>query len=131
MEKAINTAEAFTEDSFKITGRGIVLELKHQQEGLPKGTSLIAPERGKSWEVKARILFSAAADQQRVFEVEHVEFALLSFSDQEKRKQSIANIRAKEAENIYQYLIPPIDHDDKPEHGEKLTITLTPPVAAD
>lgn len=118
----MNQAIALTENSFKITGRGIILELKHTQKGLAKATKLISENTDKVWKVKARILFDHAVEEQKIFETESTEYALVRFESPEKRQESIDAIKERESQNIYQYLVEPIGHEDKPKQGEKLNL---------
>lgn len=115
-------ATAITEESFKVTGRGIVLELQHRKEGLSKDTTLISENSGKNWIVKVRILFDHAVHEQRLFENESTDYMFIKFNSLEKRQASINEIKERESNNIYQYLVQPIDHDEKPKQGEKLNI---------
>ena len=115
-------AIALTENSFNITGLGMIVDLQHSQLGLKKKTILTSKQSGLSWEVKARVLFDHAVDKQIVFDSESVEFMLLKFSSTEKKEESILNIRSKESQKIFQYYLKPIEHSSKPEDKEKLVI---------
>ncbi|MGB3465577.1 MAG: hypothetical protein WBA74_09915 [Cyclobacteriaceae bacterium] len=103
----MNQAQALTKNSFKISGRGIVLELRHSENGLAKGTELVAEKSGRTWKVIARILFDHAVGEQKVFEVESVDFILLKYRSTEKRQQSLNEMKERESQNIYQYLVEP------------------------
>lgn len=115
-------AIAITADSFKITGRGIFLELQHSEQGLTKDTTLISENSEKKWLVKVRVLFEHAVHEQRLFENESTDYILMKFNSLEKRQASINAIKEREFNNIYQYLVQPVDHDEKPKQGEKLNI---------
>lgn len=119
----IDEAIAFVEDSFKITGRGIIIALQHNQEGLKRETRLESLATGHIWEVKARIIFDHTENEQKRFDYENIEFMLLSFKTIEDRNKSKTKILLKEASNLYQYLVVPISHDMKPENKERLKIT--------
>lgn len=120
----MKTAEAITKTSFNITGRGVVLELKHWENGLPKETELTSQKSGLKWKVVARVLFDHAVQEQQIFESESSEYMLLRFDNQEKEVQSINEIKEREAQNVYLYLLKPVGHDGKPEEGEKFIICL-------
>ena len=120
----MNTAIAICKESFSITGRGIILELIHNTNGLHLGTVLTSKKTKKQWELKARILFDHAVDIQRVFNNEQTEFASVNFSTMEKREESRKKIKEKEDNNTYQYMIKPMEHSEKPEDGEELIINL-------
>ena len=113
---------AICKESYEITGRGIVLELKHNEPGLNHGTILQSSKTKLKWELDSRIIFDHAADIQKAFENEPVNFMLIKFSDNTKREESRQKIKNKELENIYQYLIKPINHSEKPIDGEELII---------
>ncbi len=115
-------AIAYTENSFKITGRGIVLELKHSEEGLSDGTKLVSEKSDKVWKVKARILFDHAVHEQKLFENEVTEYMLMTFKSAKLKQESIHQIKERESQKIYQYFISPINHEVKPEHAERLEI---------
>ena len=116
-------AIAVTKNSFKLTGRGIVINLQHFQNGLKKGTVLTSQKSGLSWEVIARILFDHAAGNQIVFENEQVEYLLLNFDNSVKRDKSLKDIQMQEFNNVFQYYLKPIKHSEKPLEKEELTIT--------
>lgn len=118
MDRAI----AIIKDSFKITGRGIILELKHYRDGLSINTRLTSEKSGLEWVIIARVLFDHAIDQQKIFENEKFEFALLRFESQEKRRNSIKRIKNRESQNIFQYVVKPLNHNQKSEEGEELII---------
>lgn len=121
-EGIMEIAEMIVENSFEISGRGIVLELRHHLKGLPKETELVEEKSGHIWKVEARVLFDHAVHLQRVFDNEYADFMLLRFEDKESRERSLHNIENKEAQNIYQYLLSPSGHNEKPESGTKLRI---------
>lgn len=116
-------AIALTENSFNITGLGIMVELQHLRLGLKKGTVLTSEQSGLSWEIKARVLLDHAIDEQTVFDSETAEFMLLKFSTIEKKEESIKNIKTRESQNIFQYYLKPIEHSSKPQEKEKLRIS--------
>ncbi|MEP0265687.1 hypothetical protein [Dokdonia sp.] len=116
------TTLAIIEDSFKITGIGILLELKHNQLGLAESTKLISEKSGKIWIIKTRVLFDHAVDEQQIFKIESTNYMHLNFRSVEKKQASIERVKERESNNIYQYLVEPIDHNEKPEQGEKLKI---------
>lgn len=118
----MNITTALTANSFPITGRGHIVELQHHEAGLPTGTVLTSVASGLSWEVRARILFDHATEHHTYFENEAVEFVLLRFSSPESLAASLQAIAEAEHRKLYRYLIQPIGHGQKPQHGEELTI---------
>lgn len=115
-------AIALTKNSFKITGRGIVIELQHFQHGLGRGTVLTSQQSGLSWKVKARILFDHAEGKQVIFENEPTEYLLLKFDSSAKRSKSLEDIRMKESNHVFQYFLKPLEHSEKLLEGEELII---------
>ena len=116
------TTLAIIEDSFTITGIGIILELKLNQAGLAESTELISKKSEKVWRIKTRVLFNHAVHEQQIFEIESTNYMHLNFRSVEKRQASIERVKERESNNIYQYLVEPIDHNEKPEQGERLKI---------
>ncbi len=118
----MNNVEAIIENSFKISGRGLILELRHLEKGLPKDTELTSEKSGLSWRVIARVLYDHAVHEQRIFESEATEYILVRFEDQEKEMNSINRIKERELQSIFQYFLKPIHHDTRPEDREKLIV---------
>ena len=113
---------AYTKESFQISGRGIILSLKHNYQGLAKGTLLQSENSNKKWEIQARLIYDHAIEVQKIFENEFREYVRMSFKTLENTKQSIQKIKAKEEQNIYEYMIRPVGHDSKPMEQEQLLI---------
>jgi len=111
-------------ESININGFGIIIIFKHEQLGLPKNTTLTSINSGDRWKVKARILHYHINDKHRIFNNEETIFSRISFSSIEGRKNSIQRTIEQEASGIYEYLLEPIDHSNKPKQGEKLEISL-------
>ncbi|WP_338764407.1 hypothetical protein WAF17_21715 [Bernardetia sp. ABR2-2B] len=55
--------------SLNITGRGIYLELQHQENGLTKDTVLLSEQTNKKWKVRGRIIHFGS---EKKFEIERV-----------------------------------------------------------
>ena len=53
----MKTVKAVTKDSFNISGRGMLVELKHSLRGLEKGVILISESSKMEWRMVVRILF--------------------------------------------------------------------------
>ena len=64
----MNKSIAITENSFKVTGRGIITEIGHSENGLTKDIELISEKSGLAWKVIARILFDHAVHKQKIFD---------------------------------------------------------------
>ena len=124
--RKLKTTIAVIENSFKISGRGIVVELKHSENGLKEGTVLTSDKSKLNWTVKARILLDHAVHKQTVFDNESVEYLLCSFSSVEKKNKSIQSIVDKEKHGIFQYYLDPQDHDNKPVDGNISNIQYRP-----
>lgn len=93
MQKKVTVIE-----SFNIIGRGISLELQHQENGLLKNTILFSEQTSKKWKIKSRIIHF---DSQKKFEIENIEIEFLSFTNLDKREGSEKNILDRESENIF------------------------------
>jgi hypothetical protein len=115
-----NQHKALAVDSFNITGMGIVVYLQHSYQGLPTGTELLCTESGRIWRVKSRLLFDHA--EQEVFPNETPAHVHFSFSSIDKLLHSKKAILDGEAQKIYQYILEPVHHADKPRAGQALTI---------
>jgi hypothetical protein len=86
-EKTIYIVECFV-----ITGRGIIAELQHFEEGLPKGTLIKCKTTGNTWLIKHRILFFHTGDMQQKFENETTEYSSFHFGNAEPRAISAKKI---------------------------------------
>lgn len=118
----MRNAKAITKNSFKLTGIGIILEIQHSEKGLTKETELISKKSGRTWIVVARVLFDHAVTEQKIFDIESTEYMLMRFESEEKKQKSIDEIKERESKNIFQYLLKPIGHSEKPEMEEILKI---------
>jgi hypothetical protein len=107
-------------ESFSVAGRGVLVEMQHSENGLKQGTILHSIHSGLSWEIKSRVLFDHVMAAQKIFVNETISFMLLKFASTDKREESINNIKQKEASNIFQYMISPLGHEQKPEKEELL-----------
>ncbi len=119
------TSKAIVKESFILTVRSVIIvDLQHIELGLPKGTLLVSEKSGRSWTVVARILFDHAITEQRMFNKEATEYMLLKFDSNTKRQKSIDTIKQNESKHIFQYLLKPINHAEKPEFEELLEIVI-------
>ena len=84
----MTTAKAICKESFTITGRGIILNLMHSEQGLKQGTILHSEKTKLDWEVESRVLLDHAVDIQKVFENEFANFMLLRFANEKQRQES-------------------------------------------
>jgi hypothetical protein len=108
--------------SFKITGRGIIVEIQHHLSGLPKETRLMSSVSGLLWEVQCRVFYDHVNDKHVIFEKENFDYMRLTFSSEEKKQASIQQIIENERQRIFEYLIKPIGHDEKPGDEEELEV---------
>ena len=115
---------AICQNSFTIKGRGIILELKHFESGLTSGSILNSKKRGLKWVIKVRILYYHTVEHQLVFENEKSDYMLLRFNSVKSKEASINQIKEKEGQNIFTYLISPVNHEEKPIEGESLELEL-------
>jgi len=98
----------------------ILVDLKHSLNGLKKGTTLKSKSRNLIWKVNSRTIFVQA--QQKRFEGETEFTQHFSFRSSDDISKFMKMIAVKEAQEIYQYGIIPIEHDNKPLYGEELEI---------
>ena len=117
-----NDSEILILQSFAITGRGIVVEIQHNRQGLPPGTKMQSQINGRIWKIKHRLLFNHTYEDHRLFDNEATVYSHFAFSSLENREKSRTDILNKEAEGIYQYCLEAEGHSEKPEEGNKLTI---------
>ncbi|HWB26855.1 MAG TPA: hypothetical protein VG738_15335 [Chitinophagaceae bacterium] len=117
----MNMPVAVVKSAFKVTGFGMIFFLKHQQVGLRPGTILISKISGLKWKVKCRVLAVHAFEIQKIFEGEDKVFAhyLLGEVTLEEARLKIVK---EEEQHIYQYIIEPFSHQDKPGENEELVI---------
>jgi tRNA U34 5-methylaminomethyl-2-thiouridine-forming methyltransferase MnmC len=103
-------------NSFQLSNLGIIIFIKNENDGLKKGTLLKSLESNRLWIVKSRIIEFPTIEIQ--FEKETVINSLLQFSNIENKLK--AEEKAKEGikDNVYQYLIEPIFHKNKPLENE-------------
>ena len=109
-------------ESFKIRGRGIVIFLQHIEAGLLSGWVLRSELSDQTWEVHSRVLHDHAINRHKIFDEESPSFVRMSFKTGSRLEDSIKRIEQEEAIGIYQYLIKPIGHDEKPEVNELLIL---------
>jgi hypothetical protein len=109
-------------ESWIIKGTGIITELKNIDKGLPNGTCLISLQTGYKWIVKGRLIFYHIAETQKRFPGECEVPMHFIFSKNENMEKSKKALLDKENAGIYQYLIEPVQHSEKPMHLEKLEI---------
>jgi len=91
---------ALTKNHFNISGRGIVLELQHYEQGLKQGTILRSKE-GYNWKVLVRVLFDHVAGEHQGFIKEHIDFMLIRFNCEKEEQESIKQITEKDKDHIY------------------------------
>lgn len=111
-------------DSWIIKGTGIIAELKNISNGVPSGFCLISKLTGHKWIVKGRLIFYHIAESQKRFPGELELPMHLSFKANENMEKSKKALLDKENFGIYQYLIEPIQHDEKPNRLDKLEIKM-------
>jgi len=101
-------------NSFAIQNQEIIAELKYQGNGLPTGIRLISKRSGSSWLVKGRLILFHAGDCQKRFPNETEIQMHFTFNPKENKDKSKNAIIDSEGQGIYQYLIEPDGHCEKP-----------------
>ena len=107
--------------SFKLTGYGIATFIKNVASGLPENTILYSEERNLQWKVVHRMLWLHSAHAVARFPSEKENIGHASF------KHSLNEDPVKKAIEAElnlgcEYLIQPIDHNEKPLDNEYLII---------
>ncbi|UTW67499.1 hypothetical protein KFE94_05150 [bacterium SCSIO 12643] len=120
--KKLEKGKVIVKNSFKISNLGVVAELQHHENGLPKGILLKSLNSGLSWSVRSRMLFEHAMEVHQIFAKENTEKTILRFGSIDQKKESIREIQVKEQSGIYQYVIEPISHEQKPDQDMELMI---------
>lgn len=95
-------------ECFAITGRGLLTELQHFEDGIPPNTRLIHSELKTYWIVKRRVLSSTLsfANAEIHFDCEtEVEYMSHSYKTQEDRQDAIDKELYRRKEGIYWYLL--------------------------
>lgn len=93
--------KAEIEKSYFIKGRGFIVELMHEENGIKKDTILMSEKSGLIWKMQSRLLFDHALNKQRLFEIEDVDYMLLKFENIQKKMKSVDEIVEKENRNIF------------------------------
>lgn len=103
-------------NSFQLSNLGIIIFIKNENDGLKKGTLLKSLESNRLWIVKSRIIEFPTIEIQ--FEKETVINSLLQFSNIENKLKAEEKAKERIKNNVYQYLIEPIFHKNKPLENE-------------
>ena len=111
-------------DSWDLTLRGIIAELRHQLDGLPTDSVIKSQTTYKEWKVKNRILFHHTLSKQKRFPNEITTLTHSSFGSVDNMLASEMKILEGEKQNIFQYHLQPLGHNSKPVVGDTL-IPLT------
>ena len=109
-------------DSWIIKGTGIIAELKNIVTGLPNGFCLTSSLTGHKWIIKGRLIFYHIAEDQKRFPGETELPMHFTFKTKEKMEESKKALLDRENLGIYQYLIDPVQHEEKPNKFDKLEI---------
>lgn len=116
-------------ECFTITGRGLLTELQHSENGIPPNTQLINSESGETWTVKKRILSDTLliADSETFFDCEtEFEHVSHSYKTEIDRQQALEKERNQRKKGIYWYLLVSDDNQQqtKPKIGSLLKISM-------
>jgi len=101
----------------------VIADLQHSLNGLMPGELLKSTLTGLKWKVLFRVIFIQVENQRR-FEGEKERVMHFSFADpkgENLRKLQISTAE-QERQNIFQYVLEPVEHSDKPGKGEKLEV---------
>ena len=109
-------------NSWSLTHHGIITELSYDGAGLPKGIEVASSTTKNKWSIEGRMIFNHTMDKQTRFPNEHEIFMHFSFRSLDKIKKSIQELLDKEDRGIYQYILKPIGHLEKPLDGEQLEV---------
>ncbi|WP_426430076.1 hypothetical protein ACPX19_11115 [Winogradskyella sp. HB-48] len=118
-------------ECFNITGLGLLIELKHNLNGIPPNTEIIDCTTNEIWIVKKRVHHGILIldKSEKYFECEtesmHVDSFFKTLSE---RKIAVEKEIDKRNNGVYTYLIKPEKKKQKvkPEIGTKLKIKTTP-----
>ena len=108
--------------SFEIASRGFVVELQHNENGLPAGSILVSQKHKHQWKVGWRIIYNHMIKHSKIFEGETTSPVHLSFGSVEKMLESQRKNIEDEKQNIFHYWLE--KSDQKPEEGELLEILI-------
>jgi hypothetical protein len=109
-------------NSWKHQKNLIIAEIEYSGEGLFKGTQLVSKNSTNVWTVNSRLIFNHTMNNQKRFKGETESYLSLRFVDEDARVKSHREILDKESAQIYQYLIEPVNHVNKPKENEELII---------
>lgn len=118
----MNINQALIYKSFEITGRGIVAEIQHFKEGLPKGTVLKSLLTGEKWAVNQRVLLNFFINNHILFDNEEITYSYFTFKSVEMFEQAKKEALERELANIFQYYLKPMNHEGKPLENDILDI---------
>lgn len=111
-------------ESFLLTNRGVIVDIRHELDGIPAGSIIRSFSSGDEWAVKHRILFSHVHEKQRKFPNEAVAYTHLEFKNFEAMESSAKRILDQETQNIFEYFLETNESNTKPVKGDKLVIQL-------
>jgi len=116
-------------ECFHITGRGLLTEIQHSENGIPPNTKLINSESGDSWTVKKRVLSDnlMIVDSEAFFDCE-TEFESISqsYKTETDRQLAVGKELNRRKEGIYWYVLVPENSNQqtKPKIGSLLKIKM-------
>ena len=100
----------------------IIVELENSHNGLPTGTILFSKNSERQWFVENRIIESIASEEIKRFPFEREKIIHLNIIPTSNRNKVISSLIEKNKNNIFQYQIRPINHEEKPELNEILSV---------
>jgi hypothetical protein len=108
--------------AFKLSIGIIIVILNHHENGLPTGAVLVSTTSGLKWKVKNRQLYTHSCEAEKKFDNETVSIGHMQFAEIDKVEISIANAKERSDRNEFEYIIEPIEHEEKTFEGEVLVI---------
>lgn len=111
-------------ESFLLTNRGVIVDIRHELDGVPAGSVIRSSTSGDEWVVKHRMLFSHVQEKQRKFPNEAVAYTHFKFKNFEAMENSAKKILDQEMQNIFEYFLATNNTNTKPKKGDKLVIQI-------
>lgn len=109
-------------DSFQISNLRTIVFVQNENAGLPTD-SILKSGSGKSWVVKNRIIEFPDLENPE-FDEETTTHLHLKFSSLENKTESEQQAVQRIFQNIYQYQLEGIGHDEKPAINEELEVVV-------
>lgn len=106
--------------SFNMAGKGYMVELQHNENGLPAGTLLVSEKFPHHWKVAHRIVYHHMINKSKILGNEKVNYVKLGFASAAGMEESAMQMEEQEKQNIFHYWIE--KNEAKPEEGDMLEV---------